>query len=617
VTRSTRLFALILGSLAFNLFAQAPPSFLDDTLALEEVTVSTTKIEVQEFSAPLSITSIHSEAIESSSESALFPILSEQVPGLFITERGVTGFGVSTGAAGQISMRGIGGNPTSQVLILLNGNPQYMGIMGHPLADAYTTSGVERVEVIRSPASMLYGSNAMGGVINIITREPHDDGAHASVKAQYGSFNTAKLMAHASWKHKKLSFYGGIGYDRTDGHRDSSDFHILNSTLRGNYQLNSHLRIYADWSMAHFEAQDPGAFDASAGERINIHRGMYSVGADNRFGKTQGSLRFFRNFGEHSITDGFHSKDYNYGLALHQSVNLWKGQTLTLGSDMKQFGGRAENVLAMQGKGLMLLDTSLYERAGYMLLRQELFSGRLFLNGGYRMDYHSNAGWEPVPMAGITWRGWEKTIFKASVAKGFRNPTLRELYMFGTANDQLKAEDMVNTEVSVIQHFWDDKFRTELTMYYAEGHNLIGSRTLAGRTQLWNTGHFIHKGVELLASCKLNRQFSVTANYSGLNMDDPVPGTPEQQWYANLKFKQNKWGAYLAWQHIHHLNLTQLNGSWVKENYHLLNTGIDYRVNHWVQFFLKADNLLNASYEMNAGYPMPGIMGFVGINVNL
>ena len=103
VTRSTRLFALILGSLAFNLFAQAPPSFLDDTLALEEVTVSTTKIEVQEFSAPLSITSIHSEAIESSSESALFPILSEQVPGLFITERGVTGFGVSTGAAGQIS----------------------------------------------------------------------------------------------------------------------------------------------------------------------------------------------------------------------------------------------------------------------------------------------------------------------------------------------------------------------------------------------------------------------------------------------------------------------------------------------------------------------------------
>ena len=64
-------------------------------------------------------------------------------------------------------------------------------------------------------------------------------------------------------------------------------------------------------------------------------------------------------------------------------------------------------------------------------------------------------------------------------------------------------------------------------------------------------------------------------------------------------------------------NLTQLNGSWVKENYHLLNTGIDYRVNHWVQFFLKADNLLNASYEMNAGYPMPGIMGFVGINVNL
>jgi len=69
---------------------------------------------------------------------------------------------VANGTAGQISIRGIGVNPTTGVLILIDGHPQYMGIMGHPLADSYVASDAERVEVIRGPGSLLYGSNAMG-----------------------------------------------------------------------------------------------------------------------------------------------------------------------------------------------------------------------------------------------------------------------------------------------------------------------------------------------------------------------------------------------------------------------------------------------------------------------
>jgi outer membrane receptor for ferrienterochelin and colicin len=54
--------------------------------------------------------------------------------------------------------------------MLIDGHPQFMGIMGHPLPDSYVASDAERVEVIRGPASILYGTNAMGGVINIITK---------------------------------------------------------------------------------------------------------------------------------------------------------------------------------------------------------------------------------------------------------------------------------------------------------------------------------------------------------------------------------------------------------------------------------------------------------------
>lgn len=87
------------------------------------------------------------------------------------------GYGVSTGAAGGMSLRGIGagvnaaGGPTTSLLVLIDGHPQYMGLMGHPIADAYQSMMAERVEVLRGPASVLYGSNAMGGVINIVTRK--------------------------------------------------------------------------------------------------------------------------------------------------------------------------------------------------------------------------------------------------------------------------------------------------------------------------------------------------------------------------------------------------------------------------------------------------------------
>jgi outer membrane receptor for ferrienterochelin and colicin len=170
----------------------------------------------------------------------LLPILNGRVPGLFVTERGVTGFGVAQGSAGQISIRGIGGNPTTGVLILIDGHPQFMGIMGHPLSDSYVASDAERVEVIRGPASILYGTNAMGGVINIITKKQTQEGVHGNARLSYGSFNTQKYMASGGFKKEKFSAYISVNHDQTDGHRPNSDFKITNGYVKLGYNFNEH-----------------------------------------------------------------------------------------------------------------------------------------------------------------------------------------------------------------------------------------------------------------------------------------------------------------------------------------------------------------------------------------
>ena len=90
------------------------------------------------------------------------------------------GYGVSDGAAGSMNLRGIGG--AAGMLILIDGHPQYMGLMGHPIADAYQSMLAERVEVLRGPASVLYGSNAMGGVVNIVTRKIQQDGVKTGAR---------------------------------------------------------------------------------------------------------------------------------------------------------------------------------------------------------------------------------------------------------------------------------------------------------------------------------------------------------------------------------------------------------------------------------------------------
>jgi len=191
------LLSILISSILFS--QEIIHSILNDTVNLDEVVITGSTTKVNRANIPMAVSVVNNLQIASSSESNVLPILNGRVPGLFVTERGVMGFGVATNAAGQISIRGIGGSPTTRVLMLIDGHPQYMGLFGHPLPDAYVASDVERVEVIRGPASILYGSNAMGGVINIITKKQSSEGLHANGHLMYGSYNTQKYMASGGY----------------------------------------------------------------------------------------------------------------------------------------------------------------------------------------------------------------------------------------------------------------------------------------------------------------------------------------------------------------------------------------------------------------------------------
>ncbi|MDO9152874.1 MAG: Plug domain-containing protein [Paludibacter sp.] len=129
---------------------------VNDSVRLSELLVTGTKTQMPERTVPFSVSQITQKNIESSGHYNILTALNQYSPGIFVTERNILGFGVATGGSGAISMRGISSSPNTSVLVLIDGHPQYQGIFGHPLADAYVASDVEKVEIIRGPASMLY-----------------------------------------------------------------------------------------------------------------------------------------------------------------------------------------------------------------------------------------------------------------------------------------------------------------------------------------------------------------------------------------------------------------------------------------------------------------------------
>lgn len=540
------------------------------------------------------------------------PVLSGRVPGLFVTERGVTGFGVSAGSAGQITIRGIGGNPTTGVLILIDGHPQFAGIFGHPLPDSYVASDVERVEVIRGPGSVLYGSNAMGGVINLITKKQNQEGFRGNARLMLGSYNTHKYMASGGFKKDKLSFFISGNHDKTDAHRANSEFKISNGYAKLGYELNKHLKMSGDFSLAAFISSDPGpdTISAKKGETIDITRGYGAFTIDNEFDKISGTVKFFYNFGEHDITDGFHSTDHNYGINFFESLKLFKGNTITFGIDYIQYGGLAENLKAMAGKGMVFADTSVYELGTYGFIQQTI-AKKLTLNAGLRLQNNQVYGNEWVPSAGLAWNMDENSTWKVSFSKGFRSPTIRELFLFGP-NPKLQPETVFTYETGLLRSFFDKKMKFELTGFWVKGDNMI---IIVPQKGLQNAGEVSNKGVEFSADVNPTSKLSIHTAYSYINMKTPVYATPEHQLFVSSRYRIQKTLLMLSLQQILNLD-TDPSSIAVQEDYTLVNAKISRRIFKFAELFVSAENILNQKYEQNRYYTMPGTTVFAGVNLN-
>lgn len=620
------LATFAVGTLFFPLSLQAEQrqeAAVGDTLKqLQEVVVTGTRNATDVRHLPMTVTVIDRNRLTEQYRSSVLPTVMEQVPGMMITSRAMMGYGVSSVGAGGINLRGITGG-AGQMLVLIDGHPQYNGIYGHPISDSYQTLMAERVEVLRGPASVLYGSNAMGGVINIVTRSAHSDGMRTAINLGAGSYGTLQTEASNQYRRGRFSSTLAAQYGRTDNHRPRMGFEQYGGYLKLGYDFTPHWNAWVDANITHFNCNYPGTTSSPLYDADQwITRGMVSAALENHYNNTSGALSVYTNFGRHKIDDGtpdpmqpteryFRSTDALTGVSWYQSAQLFEGNRLTLGIDYQHIYGRAYYTSKLTGEELSTPNkqsgrSHRNEIAAYVDFRQDILSW-LTLDAGVRWDHHSVSGTEWIPQAGIVIRPMDRGEIKAMASKGFRNPSMREMYLYPPSNEELQPERLWNYELSWRHRLGSVSYGANV--FYIKGDNMIQT---VNRKNV-NTGKIENWGMELEADWRFGEHWRLNTNHSLLHMEHPVLAAPAYKGFLGADCRYGKWSIVAGMQYIGGL-YTAVGSKEKKENFCLLNATVSYALLKGLTLWLRGENLLAQSYELKEGDPMPRATFMAGVH---
>jgi len=592
----------------------------DTTKLLNEVVVTGTNSVVPQRLLPYTVSVVGNRQLEATGQTQVLSAISGMVPSLFVSQRSIFGFGVSNGGAGHIKLRGVGGDRASAVLMMVDGQPQFAGIYSHHIADFYDKEYVDRVEVLRGPGSVLYGSNAMAGTINVITKNAATDGVRTTLQSQYGSYNTWLSSLTNTVRHGRFSSLVSLSYNRTDGNVDNFDFKQADGYAKIGYDFSDHWRGYLDYTLMNFRGNDPIYPRLSDPESTdiyhqNITRGEAAATVTNTYGAISGSARVYYNYGNHFVDDPrhFHSKDDRLGIILYENFRPWKNASATVGFDFDSYSGEipvSGGNHHTEGSMSTISRKNIVEYSPYLTLSQTFLDNLLNVNGGLRMANSNKFDSQWVPQFGFSLNPGLDWTVKGNLAVGYRNPSFRELYLYRMANPDLQPEKMTNYEISVGKAF-SRYFSTEITGYYSNGRNMI--QTVDQKNQ--NTGRFINKGIELAAHSHPADNLWLSATYSYLHTSlTNLVGAPRNQYYLGVQWK--------PWDFLHiDADLKGVGGLYVadnikNQNYALINLKLTWDVCRYLSLFTRLENITDARYTINRGYPMPGFTALAGFKLH-
>jgi len=625
--------------------AQENQTQYETETVLEEVVVTATRLETPTREVGSSITVVTEEEIEQKQKTSVLEVL-RSVPALDVVQQG------GPGKTTSIFIRGA---KSEHTLVLVDGvemNDPTSSSRGFDFANL-TTQNIERIEILRGPQSTLYGSDAIGGVINIITKRGEGNPS-GFVSAEAGSFDTFIERAGASGAGKWVDYSLGVsrwdsegisaaneddGNEEEDGYGNTSISARLGVTPTETFEVDSVLRYIDSENDLDYSGgkggDDPNYTQESeklflrAQGRLELFDGLW----DQKLGVSLTDYdRKLRNYPDPARPDDLLRSDFDGQIVKfdwQHDLYLHETNTLTVGAETEEekidsdsyseyldfFGNPTSSSSGIEDESV---------RTNSFYLQDQLeFRDAWFTTFGLRVDDHDEYGTETTYRVTSAYLIREAgTKLKGSYGTGFKAPSLYQLYSPVYGNEDLDPEESTGWDIGVEQSLIENRVTLGATYFKNYFEDLIDIDYATFR--YFNIDEAKSEGVEVFAEIEPIEDLSIRINYTYTDTEDETTGE------ELLRRAQDKFALDMNYRFLERGNVN-LGLVYVGErddidpisyaraesdDYTLVNLAASYQVTETIELFGRVENLFDEEYEEVLGYGTPDLSAFAGVKLS-
>ncbi|GJL53347.1 MAG: TonB-dependent receptor [Nitrospirales bacterium] len=565
----------------------------------------------------------------------------------------------STGGPGTTASLRIRGGQSGQTLVLIDGAIINSATLGDANLGTLTTDNIESITVLRGAQSMLWGSDAMGGVVDIRTKRGKGTPV-ARMFAEYGSFNSIREGGSLAGQVGSVDFsvalsrfdmskFSSINFRRGAGERDATRNWQGSSLIGVNTPWDGRLELAFRWINNDVDIDNPstfgGPFDvlkAKSTSRQYIYSGTYhqpitdwwdqkiTVSHARETGITQaGTNQLSLATGLLSVPPEFGNSDIrtkSNRLEWQSNVYIGKPVIVTVGYQFREQLGKNKGSFA---------EKVISSHAGFAQAQLNLFD-RFFATAGVRQDAHNTAGDKTTyRVTGGYLLKETGTKVRASYATGFRTPDINELFFPNFGNPTLVPETSQHWDVAIDQTLFQQRLKMSVGYFWSRYRQLIVTAfdpvgcapfTIFGFCAQ-NIGSARVKGVETSLNVVVAedlpgmKRMSVDGQYTYTSTRDLLTGTRLARWPVH------QGSASLTYQPIDSFSLTGIfryvgsrfsttGNQRPLPDFYLFNVAGTYDVTKSLQVYARVENLADRKYEEVLFFGTPGRSVWAGVRVN-
>ncbi|GJL79815.1 MAG: TonB-dependent receptor [Nitrospinaceae bacterium] len=590
----------------------------DDTTDLQTLSVTTTRSLTAAEDVSTSLSIISKELIKKKQYTQVLNLLREEL-GMEVVQSG------PLGATTSVFMRGAGSEST---LVLIDGVQVNSNTTGAFNFSNLTTDNIERIEILRGPQSTLWGSDAVGGVINIITKRGKGKPAH-SFSFEGGSFETFKETLNSAGDLGFMDY--SLSVSRTDSEGFSSANENLGNTEDDGYENTSisarfgrnflddgRVDLIGRFSKSIVEFDAFGFIDGkgfSKTDSFTLALPIQKALAERWDIKINPTLAydFLRTLDPGGFIKKSHILNRTYGVDLQNNVELNKYFSTTFGFEYETRNGVNEE------NGLR----ETIKNKGFYLQLQARYGKRITATAGFRHDINSVFKDPTTYKFEAAYRILETgTRIRGAFATGFRAPTLNELFFPNFGDPSIAPEESKGWEVGLDQTLFRKKVKASVTYFETDFENLIQTTTVPVSAQFpfgtaaQNVAKATTKGVETAITLVLPHNFRASTNYTWLNAREedgqPLVRRAEHNFTANVTHTWKEKLETLLGIRVRSDTRSNSTGSRITPAFTTMRAAVSYWVNKHLKVTARGENLFDEPYEENFGFGTAGVSGYAG-----